>query len=110
MASFPLKEQPLRTQLKICTEADYLQAHLTVIEGESRRRDPAFHNVKQRVTSILKKWILAANANLTTHSNPLLRLRAISTSQQFWAGFRFGRKALRNAHQRGGTSRRGKQS
>src|SRR5437764_15393983 len=56
-ASFPLPEQPLRAKLKICTEADYLQAHLTVIEGESRRRDPAFYYLRQRVTSILKKLI-----------------------------------------------------
>jgi len=45
-------------QLEICNDSDYLQAHLTVIEGESRRRAPAFHNVKQRVTSVLKKWLL----------------------------------------------------
>jgi hypothetical protein len=55
----------MRTQLKICTETDYLQAHLTFVEGEFRGRNPTLHNVKQRVTSILKKWITAANANLT---------------------------------------------
>jgi hypothetical protein len=65
MADFALQEHPLRTQLRIYTEADYLQAHLTVIEGESRGRNAALHNVKQRATSVLKKWILAANANLT---------------------------------------------
>ena len=56
-------------QSKICTESDYLQAHLTVIERESRRRAPAFHNVKQRVTSLLKKWILAANVKPASDSN-----------------------------------------
>jgi hypothetical protein len=56
----------LRTKLKICTEADYLQAHLTIIVGESRYWNPAFHNLKQRVTSILKKWIAAVNGDLTT--------------------------------------------
>ena len=56
-------------ELKICNESDYLQAHLTVIEGESRRRDPAFHNVKQRVTSLLKKWILEANVKPASDSN-----------------------------------------
>ncbi len=50
----------MRTQLKICTEADYLQAHLTVILAESRRRNPAFHNLKKWLTSVLKKWITAA--------------------------------------------------
>src|SRR5260370_7539934 len=79
--SFPLQEQPLRTKLKICTETDYLQAHLTVIEGKSRARNPTLHNLKQRVTSVLKKWILAANANLTPQSTPLLPLRPIIASQ-----------------------------
>ncbi len=55
----------MRTKLKICTEADYLQAHLTVIGGKSRGRNLTLHNVKQRVTSVLKKWILAANASPT---------------------------------------------
>jgi hypothetical protein len=50
----------VRTQMEIRTEADYLQAHLTVIEGESRARHPTLHNVKQGVTSILKQSILAA--------------------------------------------------
>ena len=54
----------MRAQLKICTEADYLQAHLTVIE--TRGKSPTLHNVNQRVTSLLKKWILAANVNLST--------------------------------------------
>jgi hypothetical protein len=67
--SFPLQEQPLRTKLKICTETDYLRAHLTVIEGESRGRTPALYNLKPRVTSVLKKWLCA-----------------ISASQRFWAG------------------------
>ncbi len=83
---FPLQEQPLRTKLMICNEADYLQAHLTVIEGKSRGRNLTSHNLKQQVTSVLKKWILAANAKLTAQSNPPLRVRAISASQRFWAG------------------------
>jgi hypothetical protein len=64
LVPWPLQEQILRAQLKICTEADYLQAHLTVIEGESRDKNLSLHNVKQRVKSVLKKWILGANANL----------------------------------------------
>jgi hypothetical protein len=47
----------VRTQLKICTEADYLQAHLTVIVAESRDRNLALDNLKQKVTSIMMKWI-----------------------------------------------------
>jgi len=69
--------------MKICTEADYLQAHLTVIQGESRGRNPTLHNFKQRVRSVLKRWNLAANANLTAQSNPLLRLRAIVPLHRF---------------------------
>jgi hypothetical protein len=44
-------------KLQICTEADYLQAHLTIIVEGSRRRNPAFRNLMQLITSILKKWI-----------------------------------------------------
>jgi hypothetical protein len=46
--------------LKICTEADYLQAHLTFIAGESDRRNPAFRNLKKWLRSVLKKWITVA--------------------------------------------------
>ena len=59
-ASFALQEHPLRTKSEICTEADYLRAHLTVIVAESRHRNAALDNLKQTVTSILKKWIAAA--------------------------------------------------
>ena len=45
----------------ICNETDYLQAHLTVIEGRSRDRSLTLHNLKQQLTSGLKNWILAAN-------------------------------------------------
>jgi hypothetical protein len=37
-----------------------LQAHVTVIVAESRHRNPALDNLKQKVTSMLKKWIAAA--------------------------------------------------
>lgn len=60
----------MRTQLRICTEADYLQAHLTVIEAESRNRGPAWRILEQRVASVLKKWILGATTNLTSSFNP----------------------------------------
>jgi hypothetical protein len=49
--------------MKICTEADYLQAHLTGIAGGSRRWNAAFLNLNLRITSILKKWIAAATAS-----------------------------------------------
>jgi len=75
-ASFPLQEQPLRTKLKICTEADYLQAHLTFIVRESRHWNPALRSLKQRVTSILKKW--------TARSIPLPGLRATNMSGRFF--------------------------
>ena len=47
-------------KLQICTEADYLRAHITVIEGETRRRKPDLHNLMHQVISILKKWIASA--------------------------------------------------
>jgi hypothetical protein len=81
----------MRTQLKICTEADYLQAHLTVIQGESSGRKLTLHNVNQRATSILMKLLLAANAKLTAKSNPLLRLRAINDKTS-------SHRTLPNAH------------
>ncbi len=74
----------MKTKLKICNEADYLQAHLTAIVGESRHWNPAFHNLKQRVTWILKKWMTAANADLRARSIPLLRLRATGMSRRFF--------------------------
>jgi hypothetical protein len=45
------------TTLKIATEADYLQAHLTAIPEESRGGNQTVHYIKRRVTSVLKKWI-----------------------------------------------------
>ena len=47
----------MRSQARICTEADYLRAHLTVIAEETQGNTPAFHNLKRRITSILKRWI-----------------------------------------------------
>jgi septum formation topological specificity factor MinE len=47
----------MKARMIICNEADYLQAHLTVILAESRRRNPALDNLKQRVASVLKKWV-----------------------------------------------------
>jgi hypothetical protein len=91
----------------ICNETDYLQAHLTVIEGESRGRNPTLHNLKQRVTSVLKKWILTANADLPAQFNPLLRLRATNMSQRFGTGLDLtGRRS--GGLPPAGTSRRGK--
>jgi hypothetical protein len=58
----------MKTQLKICNEADYLQAHLTFIVSKPRPGNPVLHDLKQRVTSMLKKWITAANADLTSRS------------------------------------------
>ena len=52
----------MRPKLRICTEADYLKAHLTIIEGKSRGRNLNLYDLKQRATSVLKKWILAAKA------------------------------------------------
>lgn len=51
-----------RMKLKICTEADYLQAHITAIEGEDRGRKPTLHDGKQQVLSALKTLLSAANA------------------------------------------------
>lgn len=59
----------MRMQSKICAEEDYLQAHLTAIKGKSRDTNPTLHPVKQRVTSVLKKWILGKRAMLPEGRN-----------------------------------------
>ena len=51
------RTQQMGTPLKIATEADYLQAHLTAIPEESRGGNQTVHYIKRRVTSVLKKWI-----------------------------------------------------
>ena len=53
-----LQEQQMKTPLIICNEADYLQAHLTFIVSAPRPGNPVFHDFKERVTSLLKKWIM----------------------------------------------------
>jgi hypothetical protein len=57
-ANVALQEHPMNTQLKICNGADYLQAHLTFIVSKSRPGNPVFHDFKERITSLLKKWIM----------------------------------------------------
>ena len=39
--------------MKICSEQDCLQAHLTVIEKASRGRNPIVHRIKQSLASML---------------------------------------------------------
>jgi len=47
----------MRTQLQICTEEDYLRAHVTFLEGELRYRNPTLQHIKRRVMWVVKKWI-----------------------------------------------------
>jgi len=47
----------LRTKMKICTEADYLRAHLTEIAGGSRRWNAAFLNLNLRITWMLRNGL-----------------------------------------------------
>jgi len=53
----------MKTQMIICNDADYLQAHLTFIASTARPGNPGFHDFKQRVTSLLWKWVVAGNAD-----------------------------------------------
>jgi hypothetical protein len=48
----------MKTHLVICNEADYLQAHLTFIVSKPRHGNPILHEFKERVTSLLKRWIM----------------------------------------------------
>src|ERR1700676_2058715 len=58
-ASVALQEHPMKTHLIICNEADYLQAHLTIIVGKPRSGSQVLHDFKRRVTSRWKKMIRA---------------------------------------------------
>jgi hypothetical protein len=53
-----LQELFVRVPFKICTEADYLQAHITVLGQGPRADAPVLDRVRERVTSVMKKWIL----------------------------------------------------
>jgi hypothetical protein len=57
-ASIALQEPAMKTHLSICNEADYLQAHLTFIVIKPRLGNRVFHDFKERVASLLKKWIM----------------------------------------------------
>ncbi len=48
----------MRMQIRICTEADYLLAHLTVMDAEFHGKTPSLHHVKQRLKFVLTKWIV----------------------------------------------------
>ena len=50
----------MKTQSRIRTEADYLQAYLTIIHGASRRSSLTSHALKQQVSRMLKKLLHAA--------------------------------------------------
>lgn len=54
-ASFFLPQRPLRRRLKISTEADYLQAHITVIAGAPLGGNSTLHSFKELVVSALKR-------------------------------------------------------
>jgi hypothetical protein len=46
----------MKTHLIIYNEADYLQAHMTVIVSGSRQGNTVFHEFKHWVSSILRNW------------------------------------------------------
>ena len=54
-----MRKKPV-AQVKISSEADYLRAHLTILKGEPRLRNPGLREVKRLVTSALKKGLEAA--------------------------------------------------
>jgi len=53
----------MKTHFIICNEADYLQAHLTFLVSTPRPENPVFQDFKQRVTSLLKKRVVAGKAH-----------------------------------------------
>ncbi|HXJ13606.1 MAG TPA: hypothetical protein VNH19_15130 [Candidatus Limnocylindrales bacterium] len=48
----------MKARLIIGSEADYLQAHMTFLVGKPRVGHPTSPDPKQRVTALLKKWVL----------------------------------------------------
>jgi hypothetical protein len=52
----------LRTQIQIYTEADYLQAHLTVIERGVSGRNASLDKIRKLVSSILRQSILVGHS------------------------------------------------
>jgi hypothetical protein len=48
----------MKTRWIICNEADYLQAHMTFLVGKPRVGNLIVPDLKERVTSLLRKWIL----------------------------------------------------
>jgi hypothetical protein len=75
----------MKTHLTICNEADYLQAHVTAIVSVPRRGHPVFHDLSWRITSLLKKWIMVANADLKSRSIHLRGIRTASEAERFEA-------------------------
>jgi hypothetical protein len=53
-----LRELFVRVPFKICTEADYLQAHITELGQAPRAGAPVLDRMKERVASVLKKWMM----------------------------------------------------
>ena len=73
----------MKTHLIICNEADYLQAHLTIIVGKPRPGSQVLHDFKRRVTSRWKKWIGTVNAEVPPQSIQQRGLRETGESQRF---------------------------
>jgi hypothetical protein len=55
-------EHTVPTPIQIRSEADYLKAHVTVIDPGHRGINFAFNGIKQRFLSLMKKWIWATGA------------------------------------------------
>ncbi len=68
----------MRMQIRICTEADCLLAHLTVMDAEFHGKTPSLHHVKQRLKFVLTKWIVTANNPAVTVEKTKRYLRHIS--------------------------------
>jgi len=75
----------MKTNLTICNEADYLQAHLTFIVSRPRPGNPVFQDFKERATSLLKKWITAASAEVTSRQIHQRGFRVTGKAQRFEA-------------------------
>jgi hypothetical protein len=50
----------MKTHLVIYDEADYLQAHMTVIVSETRGGSPILQEFKKQVRWMWRKWVVTA--------------------------------------------------
>jgi hypothetical protein len=68
-------------RLKICTEADYLQAHITVLGAEPRPGNQSFAKLKLWGALLLKRWSPVAQTSARVPSRVAEWKRRLTNSR-----------------------------